>query len=383
MDKIGIITLNGDFNYGNRLQNFALQYILKNKDISVDTIIVKETKSKKIKKELLLGEISNTKDLKYVVNKIARKLTPKSTSKRLRYKKMQKEKYQIIHPFTRKYISSINIEKKDLKKFDEKYKLFIVGSDQVWNPNIIEFDTTHFLAFTSYQKRYSYSASIGVASIPEVPTKLKNHYKHFLSQMKYISVREHAGASIVKEIINKEVDIAPDPTLLLEKEEWLNAFNLKKNPEENYILLYFISGISVEIKKAIDLFAEQKKLKVIQIMGDLYDDNHIIVSPDVFIQLINDAHYFFTDSFHGTVFSIIMETNFLTFDRADGKGINSRIETLLEKFNLPQLLTYNSRDIFLVDQLNNFDNVKMVHQQEKKRGIKIISNNILKHLEEQ
>ncbi|MGH2182987.1 hypothetical protein ACQ10C_15450, partial [Enterococcus faecalis] len=67
----------------------------------------------------------------------------------------------------------------------------------------------------------------------------------------------------------------------------------------------------------------------------------------------------------------------------DGKGINSRIETLLEKFNLPQLLTYKSRDVFLVDQLNNFDNVKRVHQQEKKRGIKIISNNILKHLEEQ
>lgn len=383
MNKIGIITLNGDFNYGNRLQNFALQYVLKNKDILVDTIIVKETKSRKIKKELLLGKISNTEDLKYVVNKIAGKLTLKSTSKRLRYKKMQKEKYQTINPFTRNYISSINVERKDLKKIDEKYNLFIVGSDQVWNPNIIEFDTIHFLTFTSSQKRYSYSASIGVSSIPEVPTKLKNHYKHCLSQMKYISVREQVGASIVKEIINKEVDIAPDPTLLLEKEEWLTAFDFKENPEKNYILLYFISGIPVGIKKSIDLFAKQKKLKIIQIMGDLYDDNHIIVSPDQFIQLINDAHYFFTDSFHGTVFSLIMETNFLTFGRADGKSINSRVETLLEKFNLPQLLTCDSRDVFFVDQLNNFDKVKMVHQQEKKRGIKIISNNILKHLEEQ
>lgn len=384
MVKVGIITLNGEFNYGNRLQNFALQYILKNNGISVETIVISPTISAKIKQELLLGEMSSISDFKYVLKKIIKKLTVKNTLKRIRYKKMQREKFRVIHPFTRNYISTVNVSKEDLALIDHEYGLYIVGSDQVWNPNIIEFDTTHFLSFTDPKKRFSYAASVGVADIPNIPSGLKEHYKRYLEQMKYISVRECSGADIVYDLLNKEVDVAPDPTLLLNKNEWLQALNIK-NQDDNrapYILMYFISGASDKTLDYVHLLAKQKNLEVVQIMGDLYDESHCIVSPDEFVQMINNAEYFFTDSFHGSVFSIIMKTKFLVFGRTDGKGINSRLETLLKNFGLLQLLSNDSKDVFHIDRLNNFINVDKIHKVEKMRGIKLISDNILKHCEE-
>ncbi|EHQ9041330.1 hypothetical protein KI121_002686, partial [Enterococcus faecalis] len=109
MKKIGIITLNGDFNYGNRLQNFALQHVLKKEGLYVDTIIIQEEKTDKLSKELLLGNISTVADLYYVIKKIGKKLTIKNTLKRFSYRKMQKKKYVLLSPFSKKYLSSVKV----------------------------------------------------------------------------------------------------------------------------------------------------------------------------------------------------------------------------------------------------------------------------------
>lgn len=383
MKKIGIITLNGDFNYGNRLQNFALQYVLKKEGLYVDTVIIKEEKADKLSKEFLLGNISTAADLLYVIKKIGKKLTIKNTLKRFRYRKMQKEKYALLSPFSKKYLSSVTVPYAQLDMIETKYDLFVVGSDQVWNPNIIEFDETHFLNFTSEKKRCSYAASLGVGSFPTIPSKLAEHYAKHLKSMRYISVREQAGASIVKQLIDKEVDVAPDPTLLLNKEEWLNKLEIAEGGNnKDYILLYFITPVSNKVMENITYFAQMKNMDVIQIMGDQYDEQHKIVTPNEFVQLINEAAYFFTDSFHGTVFSIIMETKFLAYERSDGKGIKSRLETLLEKFHLQGLLATEELDVFEIDNLNDFTNTKKILANEKNKGLHLISSNILSHLGE-
>ncbi|WP_163402713.1 polysaccharide pyruvyl transferase family protein [Enterococcus faecalis] len=383
MKKIGIITLNGDFNYGNRLQNFALQHVLKKEGLYVDTIIIQEEKTDKLSKELLLGNISTVADLYYVIKKIGKKLTIKNTLKRFSYRKMQKKKYVLLSPFSKKYLSSVKVSRSQLNMIEKKYDLFVVGSDQVWNPNIIEFDETHFLNFTSEKKRCSYAASLGIARFPTVPSKLAEHYAKHLNDMRYISVREQAGALLVKNLIKKEVDVAPDPTLLLNKEEWLSKLEIiERESSKDYVLLYFITPISSKVMDSILYFAQMKNMEIIQIMGDQYNETHQIVTPNEFVQLINDAAYFFTDSFHGTVFSIIMETNFLAYERSDGKGIKSRLETLLEKFQLQSLLATEDVNVFEVDKLNDFTNTKKILRNEKNKGLHLISTNILSLLEE-
>lgn len=383
MKKIGIITLNGDFNYGNRLQNFALQSVFKKEGIDVDTVIIQKEKADKLAKEFLLGNISAVADLLYVIKKLGKKLTIKNSLKRFSYRKMQKRKYALLSPFSKKYLSSVTIPYSQLDMIEKKYALFVVGSDQVWNPNIIEFDETHFLSFTSEKKRCSYAASLGVESFPTVPSKLAEHYAKHLKNMRYISVREQAGAAIIKQLINKKIDIAPDPTLLLNKEEWLSKLEITEGGNnKDYILLYFITPVSSKVMESITYFAQMKNMEIIQIMGDQYDEQHKIVTPNEFVQLVNEAAYFFTDSFHGTVFSIIMETKFLAYERSDGKGIKSRLETLLEKFHLQCLLATEELDVFEIDKLNDFTNTQKILANEKNKGLHLITSNILSLLEE-
>lgn len=378
LKKIGIITLNGEFNYGNRLQNFALQHVFRSVGVSVDTIIISTNKKHKLYKEFLSGNIRTLSDLLYVIRKLSKKLTIKNTVKRISYRKMQKMKYFFLSPFSKKYISSINVPYAQLKKVEKKYDLFVVGSDQVWNPNIIEFEDINFLSFASEGKRCSYSASIGISNFPTIPSTIAAHYTVNLKKMDYISVREEAGATTIKRLIQRDVDVAPDPTLLLTKEEWLETLEIKEcKQNKNFILLYFITPISSKVIVSINSFARMKNMDIVQIMGDQYNKNHKIVSPNDFVQLINDAAYFFTDSFHGSIFSIIMETNFLAYERFDNKSIKSRLETLLAKFNLLSLLATEDTDVVDIDRLNDFTNTGKIVLDEKNRGLHLISTNIL------
>jgi len=381
LKRIGIITLSGDFNYGNRLQNFALQKVLKEQNLIVDTINIHNSKKKKYHKEFLVGYFQGKKDLIYIIKKISKKLTIQSFIRRRKYNKMIIEKQKKIVPFSNENISSININRKDLNNLNQKYDLFVAGSDQIWNPNIIEFEHVNFLSFCPKEKRYSYAASFGVSNLPETPINLKNHFKKYLSNMQYISVREEAGKKIVKDLLSISVDVAPDPTLLLSQDEWNIMISNKKLVYDKYIIVYFISNPSKSILDKIKKFAHDKNLKIIRIMGDEYNKNHCIYTPFEFIQSIRDAEYVFTDSFHGCVFSIIMNSKFFVFERSDKKGTQSRIIGLLRKFNLENFLILNEKpELIDVKFPVNFDGINEKLERERIRGKKLIQNNIINSL---
>ena len=100
------------------------------------------------------------------------------------------------------------------KLFNNKFDYIIVGSDQVWNP--YWFPNIDFLKYIDKKKRISYAASFGVN---EIPLNLQYSFKNTLKNMEYISVREDAGAKIIKDLIGKEVPVVVDPTLLLTTED--------------------------------------------------------------------------------------------------------------------------------------------------------------------
>lgn len=123
--------------------------------------------------------------------------------------------------------------------------------------------------------------------------------------MNFVSVREHAGVKIVKELTGIDVPVLVDPTLLLTKAEW---DEVTERPEwykdEKFILLYFLGDLPDIVKKEIQNISNKYKLAII----DLMDNGNIdfySASPGEFLYLIQNCSLICTDSFHGTVFSIL------------------------------------------------------------------------------
>ena len=216
MKKIGIITIYDENNYGNRLQNYAVQEILKSMNFQVETL-------KNI--NLVNGE----NYLKRVENVMP--------ARRERFLKFNEEN---MHN-TNEVIFHSEID----EEFHKRYDYFVIGSDQIWNYNFKDrFSDAVFASFAPIEKRISLSASFGISNVP------KENYNLYvgLKDMKAISVRESAGAEIVKNITGRDdAVVLIDPTMMLSVEKWSS---IMKKPEQlkakKYILKYFLGNFSKE-----------------------------------------------------------------------------------------------------------------------------------------
>ena len=198
--KIAILTLNTHNNYGNRLQNYALRKILLNYADIVDTIWFEKNNYLPEQKiwcaKNIIKYILNWKDAKKYLNK---------------YYIADCIRQYNIKTFSDKYIP-IRYDFCIKKNLNKEYDYFIIGSDQVWNPNLWGFSTNNsdfFLDFADKNKRIAYAASFG---IKEIPKDKERFFKTSLENMQMISVREKEGKKIVKDLINKDVSVVLDPT---------------------------------------------------------------------------------------------------------------------------------------------------------------------------
>lgn len=353
--KVGIITINDFNNYGNRLQCYAVQEVLKKNGIEPENIYndnidfslrIKRT-IKKIIKTLLLKE----KQLAF--NK-RRKLFNKFNNN------IKFSKYRIIN-------GKANF------KINDKYDYFIVGSDQVWNPEFNTTSNTDFLTFAADEKKVSFSASFGVNKLDE---KVKKYYKEKLEKFKGISVREESGKKIIEELIdNKNVEVLVDPTMLLNVDEWDKVSEkpkqLHSNMEKKYILNYFLGNLKEEWKKEIERIAIENDCEIINILdkkSDFYS-----TGPSEFLYLEKNAFMICTDSFHSSVFAIIYDTPFIVFEREDAHAsMSSRLDTLLKKFKLENR-KFNGKitNDLLIDE---FIHTKEILENERKKSINFLKN---------
>ena len=368
MKRIGIITLNGYFNYGNRLQNYALQKTLEKMGYQVDTIIKSAKNREQIKTSLLERARAVVKlPFSEIVSK-----TEKKVNNTL-YKERNKQRTNIFKDFSNKYINETDFSISEHcipEGLLESYDYFVTGSDQVWNPYYQKGSPIEFLTFAPKHKRISYAASFGISRIPE---EYKEKYATWLEEMNHISVREHAGAKIVKELTGRNVDVVVDPTLLLTKEEWLEISEpASDKPMKGYILTYFLGKIPKERKKYIDKIAKENDLEVIN-LAQMNERIPYLSGPSEFIDYINSAQLFFTDSFHGAAFSIMLNTPFIVFDRAGSSmSMNSRIETLLDTFDMETRYFnnfINENELFTVD----FSKVETILENEKAKAMNYLN----------
>lgn len=357
--KIAIITLNQNDNYGNRLQNYALQKYICSvfKVEKIDTIWY-DPQYTYISQ---INIFSWKTWLKYIINwKNQRNYLKKE------YLKDNIRMYN-IGKFTKKINTKLDFKIRN--NLNEKYDYFIVGSDQVWNPNFWSKKCDHanirFLKFISKEKRIAYAASI---AIPEIPKDKEQFFQDSLNEMKAISMREKAGADLVKSLIGREVPVVVDPTILLFKEEWQK---IEMVPEwyhgEKYILTYFLGNPS----PVIENIAKKNNWEIYNLMDknnfDLYTSR-----VEEFIYLINHAQLVATDSFHASVFSILMNTPFLVINRQQ-KGaadMTSRIDTLMELFGYQDRYIVNGKCNLSDKEILNMDfsNVKSIQEREIKRS---------------
>ena len=320
--KVGIVTINDNDNYGNRLQNYAVEQVLQKDGIKVktlrNTIRFNNRCSKKVFVKKIIGHIY--KDI--IKN-------PLKNKKRLKaFKKFNRDNIN----FTREMTTIFS-------KINNKYDYFIVGSDQVWKPTYGRLSDMDVLAFADSNKRIAFSASFGISELDEnAKTKVKNE----ISKFKSISVREDSGKKIIKDSIKREdIEVLVDPTMLLTSEEW---DKVSKKPvmlkTDKYILNYFLGELSEERKKEIDRIAKENDCEVINILDE--NSPFYQTGPSEFLYLEKNAFLICTDSFHSTVFSILYNRPFIVFNREDAKvNMNSRIETLMNKFDLNERYVKN------------------------------------------
>ncbi len=311
MKRIGILTINDDTNFGNRLQNYAVQEYLKKNNCTVETI----TNQK--------GNTGNN-IIKKKIKILIKKFIPKRKFKRNNcFNKFNKNiKFSKIH-------IDLNNISSDL---GDKYDYFFTGSDQVWNPTFGRMSDIDFLTFASKEKRNSFSASFGISKIPD---DMKEYYTNNLKDMNNISVREDRGKEIVEELTGrKDVEVLIDPTMLLTAEEWDKVSKRPKQLKtDKYILNYFLGDLSQERKEEINRIAKENNCEVINILDK--NSEFYTTGPSEFLYLEKNAFCICTDSFHSSVFAILYNRPFIIFDREDSNAkMNSRLETLINKFNL-------------------------------------------------
>lgn len=377
--KCGIVTITVGSNYGNRLQNYAMQTVVKQMGYIPETIQYKSSYELEPKK-IELSKIEKIKRKILKLKKIGIKHIWNIAEKKLFKKKILKEKENYRTKCFEDFINN-NIKmsekkynsKSDLEELNKEYDVFITGSDQVWNPFWEGKEEIFYLTFADKEKRIAYAPSFGVSSIPE---NQKSFYKKNLLEVTHISTREQQGRNIIKQLTGKEVPVVLDPTFLLKKEDWDKVAVI---PKENrkYLFTYFLGILSSKRKKQIEKFAKENKLEIVS-MYENWNYKSNFGGPAEFLGLIKNAEYICTDSFHGAVFSLLYNKPFTVMDREEateqkGEKMNSRIETLLEKFELEKCKNFLNKD---KDNNYNID-FKLANEkieEERKEAFKYLKN---------
>lgn len=262
-----------------------------------------------------------------------------------------------------------------LKKNVEKGSIFLVGSDQVWNPYYLHM--SKLLNFVpQYYKKISYATSIGVRKLPKNKV---SKYKHYLKKFDKISVRETAGKEALEDILTRrDIEVVLDPTFLLNRNEW-KYFGKKSQTmfekRRPYIFSYFV-GEKEDYSEALEHIKNKLGMEIAYLSCNstglkLYGYNCADAGPHEFIDLLDNANIICTDSFHAVALSLNLNKDFVVFKRFredDTGSQNSRIEELLDKFNLQDRLisSKNELDSIITHPIDfNISNVILEGEREK------------------
>lgn len=375
--KIGILTQPLHNNYGGLLQNFALQTVLKGLGHEVHTINIKGRETAKFRRYTS------------ILKRTAQRLLGQEV--RVRTWPTAKES-AIISQHTREFMQK-NIITTELysSKVDEKlldnymFEAYLVGSDQVWRPKYSPQLPTYFLDFLENNPdviKIAYAASFGVDDW-EFTNKQTKEFSKLLKQFNAVSVREDSAVELCKNYFGVEATQLLDPTMLLGSDVYTSLVVKEKIEKSPGNLFTYILDKSDEKIQIIDNIAFKYGFQSFSVMPeksffepgrkDIHDC--VYPPPEKWIRGFIDAEFVVTDSFHGTVFSILFNKPFISIANK-GRGL-TRFTSLLKLFQLEDRLIFSSDDLIL-DVLKEIDwgKINTILIQEKEKSMNFIKTNL-------
>ena len=317
--SVGIITMHRVLNCGSAIQAYALQRVIQNYGFYAEIIdyMFPNKYHKRLHKVVTLHGFF--KEIYGFVLSIKAKIN---------FRRFYKKFYNLSkHQYN---------SKEDLLSYSPNYDFYLSGSDQVWNPKSIAYDTSFMLTWSQGGKKFAYSGSFATTHIPD---EYKETYSKALSQYNNLSVREESSLSLIEELSGKTAEFVLDPALLLDLKDWHDVIqDADVHIEGEYILIYLL-GYSFNIYPyAYNLinYIEEKYHKqiVVLAMSHAYcsrlHNKRIInkVNPQNFLSLIANASLVITDSFHATAMSINFNIPFYSLIK-DKTSIDNRVYSLL------------------------------------------------------
>lgn len=359
--RIGILTLPLHTNYGGILQAYALQTVLERMGHEVHVI---EKKRRPL--SIPIQKMPFCYGKRIVKNIIGRKCPIFYEQK---YNREQPIIRQNTDKFIKKYIHIAEYDDfSDIK--ESEYDAIVVGSDQVWRPKYFGLNQigNAYLKFAEGWniKRIAYAASFGTDEW-EYNSKQTSECGRLLRMFDAVSVREDSGVDLCKRYFGVEAQHVLDPTMLLDREDYIKLFEAADTPKSKGNLLCYILDETEEKKALIKRIADEKGLIPFNVKSQSDDINSPVserIQPPLeqWLRGFYDAEFVVTDSFHACVFSILFNKPFIVYGNK-ARGM-SRFMSLLNALGLHDRFLANLKENILLDDIN-WNNVKRPFYKER------------------
>lgn len=353
--KTAIVSCYFQHNYGSMLQAYATQMALDKLGYENETIDVSGF-YKEINRAKILYFIKAALTSNFLITKFGR-------AKNIVIRKLKKNSYtrsaEVRDDAFRRFekaqfkMSPAYKSKKELSNNCSGYKAVLVGSDQLWLPgNIVaNYFTLNFVP--EKINTIAYATSFGQSCLPKNIEKLA---KVFLRKIKFISVREESGVRIINNLTGRKVPVVCDPTLLFDGNDWMIIQEKVPIIDGEYIFVYLLGDNPLH-REFVTRLKKETGLKVVSLphIDEYVEEDEVCsdiklydIDPGQFLNLIRNAKYVCTDSFHCTAFSIQYEKTFFTFRRFSNKNkqsTNSRLVTLFNMTGIKDRLIVGNENI--------------------------------------
>lgn len=366
-NRVLLLTLVGrhfNINYGAVLQAYATQSFLERSGYIVDILDYERQESfrKTDPIERLLnslhrhGLIRTTKKLLgKVVRLPARRIQKKFLSNLQLSRARNFEDFKSCYlSFTQDHYLDYDSIVLNKNAFTNLFDFFLVGSDQVWNPQFHNERAlnVYLLNFVNGVRKISYASSVSST----IPDHLTDLYRKCLLDFDYISVREEGSAVEIERVLGYKPTVNVDPTLLLDAQQWEEiARKPKVDVQKPYVFVYDLYR-SEDILPVVERVAKRQKLKYVNYTPVLFlrkgrfpnlQYTYYTNGSSEFLWLLKESDFVITSSFHGVVFSLIFSKPFyaILWNRKEKLRQNDRIVDLLRKVGLEDRCFVDPKEI--------------------------------------
>lgn len=353
--RVGILTFHNAHNFGAVLQAYALKTCVKQLGHDVRIVNYRNPKIQSVYPKYLPP--------KFTVKDINPKRWKQFIYDTLRGIYGQKEwakRWQAFEAFINGPLLEGDVKRIEMQDFkDLRLDAYLLGSDQIWSSFLMgALDPVYFGDFKTTEKIISYAASLANGSIAE---EEEEAFRRLTQKIDILSVREEKLAENLKRITGRQVETTIDPTLLLEAEDYEQLLPEKltrKLPDEPYIFAYFVVE-EQPVADCADALSKCMHMPVIELhcyhMPECSEENQYAdLGPAEFLYYIKHAEYVVTNSFHGTVFSILYQRKFFSVYKKNG-----RVDNLLGFLEIPQ------RHVEKPEQMNPEEKIDYAKVHEK------------------